>query len=118
LRVPALRLLRLAPPARRSIALTAALSVGAAVLVVTQAGLLAAVVADAFLHGAGLSRLAPMLLALAGVVLARSALSWAVEASAARTGAVVVARVRARLLERVLLLGPRSPGLPPAGELA
>src|SRR4030095_15055032 len=59
--VPARRLLRLAPAARRSIALTAALSVGAAVLVVTQAGLLAAVVADAFLHGAGLARLAPML---------------------------------------------------------
>src|SRR4029453_18577954 len=104
MRGPALRLLRLAPPGGRSIALTAALSVGAAVLVVTQAGLLAAVVADAFLHGAGLSRLTPMLLALAGVVLARSALSWAVEASAARTGAVVIARVRAQLLAHVMLL--------------
>ena len=118
MRGPALRLLRLVPAARRSIALTAALSIGAAVLVVTQAGLLAAVVADAFLGDAGLSRLTPLLLALAGVVLAQAALSWAVETSTARTGAVVVARVRARLLERVLLLGPRSPGLPPAGELA
>jgi ATP-binding cassette subfamily C protein CydCD len=118
MRGPALRLLRLAPAARRSIALTAALSTGAAVLVITQAGLLAAVVADAFLGGAGLSGLTPALLALAGVVLAQAALSWAVETSATRTGAVVVARVRARLLERVLLLGPRSPGLPPAGELA
>ena len=47
MRGPALRLLRLAPATRRSIALTAALSVGAAVLVVTQVGLLAAVVASA-----------------------------------------------------------------------
>jgi len=91
------RLLRFVPAARRSIALTAALSTVSAVLVVIQAGLLAGVVADAFLGGAGLSHLTPALLTLAGVVLAQAALSWAVETSAARTGVVVVVGVRARL---------------------
>jgi ATP-binding cassette subfamily C protein CydCD len=115
---PARSLLHLVPEARRSIARSAGLSIGAAVLVVVQAGLLAGVVADAFLGGAGPTALGPALLALAGVVVARAALVWAGEASTARTGAVVVARVRGRLLDQVLRLGPRDARLPPAGQLA
>src|SRR4051794_16458141 len=115
---PARPLLRLVPEARRSIARTAALSIGAAVLVVVQAGLLAGVVADAFLGGAGPTALGPELLALAGVVALRAALAWAAEAATARTGALVVAQVRGRLLDQVLLLGPRDARLPPAGQLA
>src|SRR4051794_4323340 len=115
---PARSLLHLVPEARRSVVLTAAVSIGAAVLVVVQAGLLAGVVADAFLGGAGLTALEPALLALAAVVVARAGLVWAGEASAARTSALVVERVRARLLDHVLRLGPRDAGLPPAGQLA
>src|SRR3954454_16865430 len=115
---PARSLLHLVPEARRSITLTAGLSIAAAVLVIVQAGLLAGLVADAFLVGAGLAVLGPALLALAGVVLARAALVWAGEASTARTGAVVVARVRGRLLDQVLRLGPRDARLPQAGQLA
>src|SRR3954454_3645180 len=114
---PARPLLRLVPEARRPIALTAALSVGAAVLVVVQAGLLAGVVADAFLGGAGLATLGPALVALASVVAVRAALAWPAEAATARTGALVVAQVRGRLLDKVLLLGPRDARLPPAGQL-
>src|SRR3954471_2135174 len=115
---PARSLLRLVPEARRSITRTAGLSITAAVLVVVQAGLLAGVVADAFLGGAGPTALGPELLALAGVVVARAALAWAGEATTARTGAVVVARVRGRLLDQVLRLGPRDARLPQAGQLA
>src|SRR4051794_30062303 len=115
---PARPLLRLVPEARRSITRTAALSIAAAVLVVVQAGLLAGVVADAFLGGAGPAAVAPALLALAGVVAVRAALVRAGEAATARTGAVVVAQVRARLLDHVLRLGPRHAGLPPSGQLA
>src|SRR3954454_22475900 len=115
---PARSLLHLVPEARRSVVLTAAVSIGAAVLVVVQAGLLAGVVADAFLGGAGLTALEPALLALAVVVVARAGLVWAGEAAAARTSALGVERVRARLLDHVLRLGPRDAGLPPAGQLA
>src|SRR3954470_10252682 len=115
---PARPLLRLVPEARRSIARTAGLSIGAAVLVVVQAGLLAGVVSDAFLGGAGLTALGPDLLALAVVVVARAVVAWAAEATTARTGAVVVARVRGRLLDQVLRLGPRGARPPPAGQLA
>src|SRR4051812_46922189 len=115
---PARSLLHLVPEARRSVVLTAAVSIGAAVLVVVQAGLRAGVVADAFLGGAGLTALEPALLALAVVVVARAGLIWAGEASAARTSALVVERVRARVLDHVLRLGPRDAGLPPAGQLA
>src|SRR4051812_36040448 len=114
---PARSLLHLVPEARRSIARTAGLSIGAAVLVVVQAGLLAGVVSDAFLGGAGLTALGPDLLALAVVVVARAVVAWAAEATAARTGALVVAQVRGRLLDKVLLLGPRDARLPPAGQL-
>jgi len=38
--------------------------------------------------------------------------------TASRTGALMVAGVRSRLLDHVLLLGPRHPGLPSAGQMA
>src|SRR3954470_16298796 len=112
------RLVRLGPPVRRSVAATAGISVLAALLAVVQAGLLADLVARAFLGGAGIARLAPALLALAGVVTARALLGWAGEVAAQRTGALFVAQLRTRLLDSVLLLGPRHPGLPPRGHLA
>ncbi len=115
---PAQRLVRLTPGARRSVAGTAALSVAAGLLVVVQAGLLADLVARAFLGGAGLAQLTPALLALTGVVGARAALGWAAEAAAERGAARVGTQARGRLLDHVLLLGPRHPGLPPTGRLA
>ena len=92
---PAQRLVRLTPAARRSVAGTAALGVAAALLVVVQAGLLADLVARAFLGGAGLAQLTPALLALTGVVGARAALGWAAEAAAERGAARVVTQARA-----------------------
>src|SRR3954464_15606846 len=115
---PARRVLRFAPAANRWIAVTAGLSTAAALLVVVQAGLLADLIARAFLGGAGVAQLTPALLALTAVVAARAGLGWAAEVATARTGAVVVAQVRARLLDAVLLLGPRHAGLPPTGQLA
>jgi ATP-binding cassette subfamily C protein CydCD len=112
------RLVRLAPAARQAVSVTAGLSIVAALLVVAQAGLLADLVSRAFLSGAGTAELAPALLALAGVVAARAALGWAREAAASRAGVLVVAQVRRRLLDHVLLLGPRHPELPPTGQLA
>src|SRR4051812_23796194 len=112
------RLVRRAPAARQAVTVTAGLSIVSALLVVVQAGLLADLVARAFLGGAGITLVAPALLALAGVVGARAALGWVGEVAAHRSGALVVAQVRSRLLDHVLLLGPRHPGLPPTGQLA
>jgi ATP-binding cassette, subfamily C, bacterial CydCD len=112
------RLVRLAPAARQAVTVTAGLSIVSALLVVVQAGLLADLVARAFLGGAGITLMAPALLALAGVVGVRAALGWVGEVAAHRSGALVVAQVRSRLLDHVLLLGPRHPGLPPTGQLA
>src|SRR4051794_14165966 len=115
---PALRLVRLTPGGSRSVAAAAALSVVAGLLVVVQAGLLAEVITRAFLGGAGIAQSTPALLALAGVVVGRAVLGWAGEVAADRGGARVVASVRARLLDHVLLLGPRHPDLPSTGTLA
>ncbi len=112
------RLLRHASAARTFVGLTAALAVATAVLVLVQAELLARGIDGAFLGGAGLAELAPLLLGLVVVVAGRAALTWAGEVAAHRASADVVRGLRARLVEHALRLGPRHPGLPPTGELA
>ena len=111
------RLVRLSPAAGRSVAVAGGIGVVTAVLVVVQAGLLADLVARAFLGGAGIAQVTPALLALGGVVAARAVLGWAGEVAAQRRGSLVVTEVRKLLLGRVLLLGPRHPGLPSTGRL-
>jgi ATP-binding cassette subfamily C protein CydCD len=112
------RLLSRVPVVRGYVLLGAAIGVATALLVIVQAGLLAHVVADAFLGGEGLGELAPPLVGLLVVVAARAVLGWAGEAAAHRAAAAAVAQVRATLLDHVLRLGPRHPGLPGAGQLA
>ncbi len=112
------RLLRHAAAARPFVLLTAALAVAGVVLVVAQAQLLATTITEAFLHGAGLDLLRPILLGLAAVVAGRALLVWAGELAAHRAAADVIRQLRTRLVGHVLALGPRHPGLPPTGELA
>jgi ATP-binding cassette subfamily C protein CydCD len=112
------RLLRHVPAVRRFAGLGAAMGIASAVLVIAQAGLLADTIAAAFLAGAGLGTLAVPLGALACVVLGRAALAWAAEVAAARAATTAVAQLRAALLDHVLRLGPRHPGLPSTGRLA
>jgi ATP-binding cassette subfamily C protein CydCD len=112
------RLLRHAPAVRGFVVLAAALGVVTALLVVTQAGLLADVIAPAFLGGAGLVELTPALVLLLCVVAGRAAVGCGGEVAAQRAAASVVGQLRARLLDHVLRLGPRHPELPSTGELA
>ncbi len=112
------RLLRHAAAARRFVLLTAALAVAGVVLVVAQAQLLATTITAAFLDGAGLDRLRPVLFGLVAVVAGRALLVWAGELAAHRAAADVIRQLRTRLVGHVLALGPRHPGLPPTGELA
>jgi ATP-binding cassette subfamily C protein CydCD len=112
------RLLRHAPALRGFVGLSAGIGVATALLVITQAGLLAEAIATAFLDGAGLADLALPLVALVCVVLGRAALGWGGEVAAQRAAAAVVAQLRAALLDHVLRLGPRHRELPSVGQLA
>ncbi|MEK6439049.1 thiol reductant ABC exporter subunit CydD [Pseudonocardia sp. T1-2H] len=112
------RLLRHAAAARRFVLLGVGIALATAVLVMAQAQLLADVIADGFLGGAGLAALAPLLGLLALAVAGRAALAWAAEVAAHRAAADVVRQLRSRIVAHVLRLGPRHKDLPPTGELA
>jgi len=112
------RLLRHAAAARPFVVLTAALAVATAGLVLVQAELLARGIDGAFLGGAGLAELTPLLAGLLVVVTGRAGLAWAGEVAAHRASADVIRQLRARLVTHALRLGPRHRDLPPTGELA
>lgn len=101
------RLLRHARAARRYIALTVALGVLVAGLVVAQALLLAHALAAAVHDGATLTEIAPQVAGLAGVVAVRAVLAGAQERFAHRAATRVIGDLRAQLVERSALLGPR-----------
>ncbi|RJK97623.1 thiol reductant ABC exporter subunit CydD [Vallicoccus soli] len=110
------RLLREARPAAAYLVLCVAVGLVTAVLVVLQAELVASAVARA-VHGAGPGQVGGAVLALGAVLAARAGLSWLTESLAARTSAAVRARLRRRLLEHVLLLGPQRLARHRAGEV-
>ncbi|MQA83714.1 MAG: thiol reductant ABC exporter subunit CydD [Streptosporangiales bacterium] len=114
-------LLRQLPAARRYLATLALVGAAAALLVITQASLLAGLLADGF-HGASLgvgpAALTLPLVALVAVVAARTALAWYQETAARRAAATVLAELRARLLARTQELGPGWLSGQRAGELA
>ncbi|GAA2006929.1 thiol reductant ABC exporter subunit CydD [Catenulispora subtropica] len=101
------RLFRQAGAARRYLALCVAAGVADAVLIVVQAGALATVVADGFLHGLTVSAATPHLLVAAAAVGGRSALAWIGESAAAGTSAAVKSTLRRALLEHEVAAGAR-----------
>lgn len=101
------RLLRHARAARRYIALTVLLGVLAAALVVAQALLLAHALAAAVHDGAPLGEIAPQVAWLAAVVAVRALLAGLQERFAHRAATRVIGDLRAQLVERSALLGPR-----------
>jgi ATP-binding cassette subfamily C protein CydCD len=91
-----------------------ALGLATALLAVAQAWLLATAIDSAFLGGADLTALRTTLTALAGVLAARAAISWAQESVARRCSAAVKSSLRMRLLRHVATtLG--SGGAAPSG---
>ncbi len=90
----------------------------AGVAVVAQAALLSRAVDAAFLRGAALAALAPALLALAVVAIARAGLLWLQEVLAQRYSGRVRVALRDRLARRLLALGPRFASGERTGELA
>jgi thiol reductant ABC exporter CydD subunit len=112
------RLLDYARATRTFLFLSVGLGVLSALLIVTQAWLLADVVSRAFLEGKSLAQLRTPLIALLLVVLARAAVAWAAELAASRSSARAKSQLRAVLLQRVATLGLSNSREQRTGELA
>src|SRR5262245_45573162 len=91
------RLLRRARPARLLLAADAAIGVAAALLVLGQAALIAAIAADSF-HGASLVEVRTPLTLLVVVVSARAAAAWGFEAAGRTAAARVLSDLRLGLV--------------------
>jgi len=99
------RLLSYAGVGRSYLIVTVGLGLVTTALVLIQAGLLAHALAGAA-RGAGLTALGGTLIALLLVLVARAAAAYGSEAAALRAAAVVKSRLRRRLIERAIRLGP------------
>jgi thiol reductant ABC exporter CydD subunit len=111
------RLLRRARPARRLLAFDIVLGLGAAVLVLVQATLLARIVARAF-HGASLAEVGLDVTLLAIVFAARGLLAWGFEVAGARAATDVLSELRLELVARRLRAQPASLDGVEAAEIA
>jgi ATP-binding cassette subfamily C protein CydD len=99
------RLLRYASAARAALAVGGALAILRTAAVVAFAWLVTQLVVGA-IDGKDLRALSGLLLLLAVVVLARGVVGWLSDSAASRTGAVVIAQVRGRLVNAIGRLGP------------
>jgi ATP-binding cassette subfamily C protein CydCD len=112
------RLLQYARATRTFLFASVGLGALSALLIVSQAWLLADVVASAFSNGRSLAQLQTPLIALLCVVAARALVAWAAELAAGRCSARAKSQLRGALLERVAELGVDSSRRERTGELA
>ena len=110
--------MRYASGVRTLLVVSVVLAVFGAIAVITQAVLLAGMLADVIIGGAGLSDVTGRLLALAMVIAVRAALAWASEEIARRSAGSVTAGLRRDLLRRAAVLGPRWRSGENSGELS
>ena len=101
------RLLRHARQTAVYIAVLVALGAAAAGLVIAQAQLLSGAIAGAVDHGATLTSLRGIVIALAAVLAGRALIAWATEAASYRASAAVKSQLRRQVLARAAALGPR-----------
>jgi thiol reductant ABC exporter CydD subunit len=112
------RLLQYARATRTFLFLSIGLGALSALLIVSQAWLLADVVASAFSNGKSLAQLQTPVVLLLCVVVARAAVAWGAELAANRCSARAKSQLRGALLERVAGLGVDSSRQERTGELA
>jgi thiol reductant ABC exporter CydD subunit len=112
------RLLAYARATRTFLFVSVALGALSALLIVSQAWLLADVVSRAFLGASSLAALQTPLIVLLLVVLARATVAWAAELAAGRSCARAKSQLRAALLQRVATLGLDPSREQRTGELA
>jgi ATP-binding cassette, subfamily C, bacterial CydD len=110
------RLLRQAGPARGYLAVTVALGLAGAVLILFQADLLSRALAGAA-RGTGIAALSGVLAWLGVAVAGRAVAAAGGEAAALRAAAMVKSGLRRRLSAHVLRLGPQWLGGQPRGEI-
>ena len=106
------------PGARSRLSAGIACGFGAAVVVIAQAWLISAAVADVFLGGAGIATVAPLLVAVALLALLRAPLLLAGDAFAQQASSRVRSGLRADLTGHLLALGPAYTSRERTGELA
>ena len=111
------RLLRVARAATVALASAVVLGLLTAGLATTQAFLLADAISRAFLGGATLEAMQPVLVALAVVFTARAVAGWAQEVVAQRCSTSVKRTLRRRLLDHVAGLGPEWTAGARSGEV-
>lgn len=109
------RLLRWARSTRRFLALSVGVGALTAALVITQAWLLADVVAGAVAHRHGLDQLLAPMGALAAIIVARATVGWSAERAASRASAAAKSQLRMAMARHLARLGPaglerRRPG--------
>jgi thiol reductant ABC exporter CydD subunit len=95
---------------RRFLVCSVVLGLAVAALVIVQAHLLAAAISRAFVGGAALGQLRAVLLLLLVVTACRAAVAWAQEWAAHRSAAAVMSELRARVVRKVVRLGPGESG--------
>ena len=110
--------MRYAAGVRTLLMVSVGLAVLSAIAVITQAVLLAGILADVIIGGAGLPDIADRLIALAGVIAVRAGLAWASEEIAKRSAVSVTAGLRRDLLRKAATLGPRWRSGENSGELS
>jgi ABC-type multidrug transport system fused ATPase/permease subunit len=111
------RLMRRARPARRLLLADATLGLGASVLILLQATLLASIVADAF-SGASLADVTPRLQLLALTFAGRAVLAWGFEIGGRRAASSVLSELRLALVESRLRKMAGALAGTEAGEVA
>ncbi len=112
------RLLRYARATRTFLFVSVGLGALSALLIVSQAWLLADVVASAFSGGKSVAQLQTPLVALLCVVMTRAVVAWGAELAAGRSSARAKSQLRGALLERVAGLGVDGSRKERTGELA
>lgn len=111
------RLLRLLHGERLRLALTVGLGVLGGVLLVLQARVLSRAIAGVFLGGQTLAEVTPLLLALAGLALARAGIAWLSASAADALAGRIKQTLRSALYNHLLALGPAYTGGERSGEL-
>jgi thiol reductant ABC exporter CydD subunit len=101
------RLVRYAKATRVFLGLSVLIGAAQAVTILSQAWLLASIITDVFLHGAGLNELSGRLALLTFTLVTRAVLAWVAEVTAHHCSAAVKSELRMRLLRKVVRLGPR-----------
>lgn len=107
------RLLRYARTSATHLGILTAIGTTTAVLVITQAALLADAIATTVTGAAAVTTLAP----LAAIIVARAALAWLTEATSHHAAARVKLALRQQLISHALRLGPRWLANGRTGEL-